>query len=387
MARINFVVPQLDSTRFSGGIWCILEYARGLTERGHQVTLTPLLPSPDPAWFPHPYGRVAAAPRAGNGGQRGGGLKGRVKERVQAAAHRIVLRRPNALHIGMSTAAQAQYVREAAPAADVTVATSWQTATPVAMFGSGKRAYFMQHFEPLFAIDYADPEWVDRAARLTYRMGLQMIANSSWLRRQVEEEVPGVRVELCANSIDHAVFHGSPREFPDTGELRLISYGGRQARWKGLLEMAQAVRIARAALPHIDLRWQVYGDALLPPDNEIAPYEALGFLQPDALAEAYRSADVLLSASWYESFPLFPLEAMACGLPVITTQPGTEEYAIPSETAEVVRPRDPEDIAQGIIRLARDGEYRRRVARAGQAASRNFSWDRSVGRFEELLLG
>jgi glycosyltransferase involved in cell wall biosynthesis len=258
---------------------------------------------------------------------------------------------------------------------------------PVAMFGSGRRAYFMQHFEPLFAIDYADPEWVDRAARMTYRMGLRMIANSSWLKSQVEAEVPGARVELCPNAIDHAVFRGSPREVADAGEIRLISYGGRQARWKGLMEMAQAVRIARAALPHVDLRWQVYGDALLPPENEIAPYEALGFLQPAALADAYRAADILLSASWYESFPLFPLEAMACGLPVITTQPGTEEYAVPSETAEVVRERDPEDIAKGIIRLARDGEYRRRVASAGRAASEQFSWERSVSRLEGLLLG
>jgi len=41
----------------------------------------------------------------------------------------------------------------------------------------------------------------------------------------------------------------------------------------------------------------------------------------------------------YESFPLFPLEAMACGLAVITTAPGTEDYAVNQENCLVVEPK------------------------------------------------
>jgi glycosyltransferase involved in cell wall biosynthesis len=118
----------------------------------------------------------------------------------------------------------------------------------------------------------------------------------------------------------------------------------------------------------------------------VAPYEALGFLQPGPLAEAYRKADILLSASWYESFPLFPIEAMACGLPVITTGLGTEEYAINGETAEVVLPRDAASIAAGLERLVLDPAYRARLAAQGRQKSLDFTWTRSVETMERILL-
>jgi glycosyltransferase involved in cell wall biosynthesis len=111
----------------------------------------------------------------------------------------------------------------------------------------------------------------------------------------------------------------------------------------------------------------------------------LGFLLQPQLAEAYRSADILLSASWYESFPLFPLEAMACGLPVITTQQGTEEFATPGVSAEVVRPRDPPSIADGLVRLITDASYRSAIAVEGNRASKAFTWNASAKRMESLL--
>jgi glycosyltransferase involved in cell wall biosynthesis len=104
------------------------------------------------------------------------------------------------------------------------------------------------------------------------------------------------------------------------------------------------------------------------------------------LSEEYKKADILLSASWYESFPLFPIEAMACGLAVITTQFGTEEYAVHGKTAEIVQPKNPQSIAEGLIKLVRDEAYRLRLATAGNQASREFHWDRSVERLESILL-
>jgi glycosyltransferase involved in cell wall biosynthesis len=152
------------------------------------------------------------------------------------------------------------------------------------------------------------------------------------------------------------------------------------------MEMAVAVALARKRLPDIAIRWQVYGTSALKPVNPIAEYEPLGFLKSKDLAIAYREADILLSASWYESFPLFPLEAMACGLPVITTQLGTEDFAIPGVTAEVVEPRNPESIAGGLVHLITDPSYRTTLAEQGQRISKKFDWDSSVSRMEHILL-
>ena len=52
MARINFVVSNLLKDLYSGGIWCIFEYANGLVNRGHDVSIVPTLPTDYPRWFP-----------------------------------------------------------------------------------------------------------------------------------------------------------------------------------------------------------------------------------------------------------------------------------------------------------------------------------------------
>lgn len=142
----------------------------------------------------------------------------------------------------------------------------------------------------------------------------------------------------------------------------------------------------KVALPNIEIEWLVYGDALLPSNNEVAEYKHLGFLNPSQLAAAYRDADILLSASWYESFPLFPIEAMACGLPVVTTSFGTEDYAVHAETAEIVYPRNVSSIANGLIKLVQDVGYRDQLAKNGHAKSKEFTWNRSVDTMENILL-
>jgi len=140
-------------------------------------------------------------------------------------------------------------------------------------------------------------------------------------------------------------------------------------------------------LPDYTLAWKVYGEALLPEDNEIAKYDSLGFLNSNQLAEAYSKADILLSASWYESFPLFPIEAMACGLPVITTQKGTEDYAIDKKTALVVEPKDPNSISAAIVKLVTDRQLRYDMAMKGKVIAQKFTWQASGNQLEKILWG
>jgi glycosyltransferase involved in cell wall biosynthesis len=194
-------------------------------------------------------------------------------------------------------------------------------------------------------------------------------------------------VHLATNAIDPHIF--SPGDAPPRPRsrhtLRVISYGGRDARWKGFMEMAMAMQQARNALPGRSIEWNVYGPALLPPSNEIAAYNHLGFLNPTELAAAYRSNDVLLSASWYESFPLFPIEAMACGLAVITTPYGTEDYAVNEENCLVVEPRNVQSIAQAIIRLACDYGLLERIGACGAGVANRHNWQNAGSVMDQVL--
>ncbi len=385
--RVNIVVPPLHREKFTGGILCILEHAHQLHKRGHQVTIIPTRPCDAPAWFKKEFGTLLHWAPQSTGGALGrliATLAGWLPRRDEAGKADIrrdfmalVRNLPQLWTPEIEQAVQHHELRRMIPPADITIATQYSTALPVYLFGTGKLGYFMQHYEVIFANDTPDPVQTHKVAAMSYRLGLEMMANSPWLYDQVDKAVPGASLRLSPNALDHNIFNGTPKPLaaPDDRKVTLISYGGRHVAWKGFKEMAEATAIVRRRLPHYQIDWHVYGGAALPPDNPIAPYKDLGFLQPLALADAYRQADILLSASWYESFPLFPAEAMACGLAAITTQPGTEQYAIPSQTAEVVEAQSPESVAAGLERLIADHVHRQRIAQAGWEMARTLTWE------------
>jgi len=251
--------------------------------------------------------------------------------------------------------------------------------------------YFMDEVAPYFKRACATSRVVEYSAQTFYGMGMGLIANSTWLKHRVERLTGIANIAVCPNAIRHEHFYadrGARTASSTNAEQRVtvISYGGRGAKWKGFREMAQAVAQVREEVPNVSLLWKVYGGALIPSTNDVAEYEDLGYLSQRRLADAYRTSDVLLSASWYESFPLFPLEAMACEVATITTAPGTEDYARHGETAHIVYPRDVRSIAAGLRRLVEDFSYRRRLGTQGAAEARKFTWDRAVARMESLLL-
>jgi glycosyltransferase involved in cell wall biosynthesis len=404
MPSINIVVPPLSKMKFSGGILCVMEYASGLAKQGHKVMITPILPCHKPEWFDVSNLDVIVQP-----------FSQRFKAVINLLINTICLSIElsvtfnknlfNRIHANfqelilsllllidyrfltyhLQRAISLSYIRGIMPDADVTIATAFPTALPVSLYGTGSKHYFIQHFEPIFKNDFQEPLLAEYDAKASYSLGLNMIANSPWLKARLEDEVPVSKVELCENAINHEIFYGEPKFTSYYQEIKIISYGGRKVVWKGFKEMAEAINLVRNQVPQFDIRWLVYGSAILPPDNDIARYESLGFLQPKELAKAYREADILLSASWYESFPLFPIEAMACGLPVITTQYGTESYAIHGETAEVVEPRNPDSIANGIIKLIENIEYRHFIAVNGNKMSKNYIWNKSISNMEKIL--
>lgn len=379
--RINIVVPSLVKKKFTGGIYCIMKYADGLAAKGHEVNVIPSLRSKRPEWITCRANIIIDRKRP----VFKGSFK-KIRRNIFSALDQAIFKRKNEF---TKRAILVDYMSYAIPAADVTIATAWDTAEIVYRFGTGKKAYFMQHMETVF---FNDQECYERRlCELSYQLPIVKISNSSWLQGQLEDYLRRhsikEKVHCCINAVDLDVYRKLDTKRMDTAGnvVRIISYGGNNMLWKGFAEMAEAMALARRKLPELTLEWLVYGNASLPPDNSVAPYTKLGFLQPGELVKAYNEADFLLSASWYESFPLFPIEAMACGLATITTQQGTEDYAAHGETAEVVKERDIDSIANAIVKLATDLPYREMLAQRGYQAAQRFSWPSSVNAMEEIL--
>ncbi|MEV6597773.1 glycosyltransferase [Actinoplanes sp. NPDC051346] len=96
----------------------------------------------------------------------------------------------------------------------------------------------------------------------------------------------------------------------------------------------------------------------------------------------YRSADVLAAAPWYEPFGLTPLEAMACGVPVVgTAVGGLTDTVVDGVTGDLVPAREPRELGLALRRLL--GDDVRRVSYASAAAeraARSYSWRRVATR-------
>jgi len=376
---INIVTPAIGRATFSGGLFCVLKYADGLARKGHRVNVVPGMYSEKPEWIDC-QANILLESCDSIDKFSVGALRDRFLKMLD---YKYFFFKPSVIR----NAIDLDHVGRLMPDADVTIATAWRTVEPVLKFGSGQKAYFMQHFEPLF---FAEPCYEKYLCELSYQLPLKRIVNSHWLFEKVSDYIGGYGimdvVYKCINAVDLQTFRKIQGKVPgDVKHVKVISYGGRRVAWKGFSEMAEAVAIARRMLPEYNIEWVVYGDAALPPDNAIATYVSLGFLNPQSLCIAYNEADILLSASWYESFPLFPIEAMACGLAVITTRSGTEEYAHHGVTAHIVEARSTSSIADGLLRLITDTAYRSELSRNAEIIAKEYTWSRSVDTMEAIL--
>ena len=99
-----------------------------------------------------------------------------------------------------------------------------------------------------------------------------------------------------------------------------------------------------------------------------------------------RSADVVLAVPWYEPFGITPLEAMACGRPVVATAVGgLVDTVADGVTGDLVPPRDPERLGEALAALLADDERRAAYGAAGvQRARARYRWSRVVADTESV---
>jgi glycosyltransferase involved in cell wall biosynthesis len=102
------------------------------------------------------------------------------------------------------------------------------------------------------------------------------------------------------------------------------------------------------------------------------------------LSDLYRGALALVFPSLYEGFGLPPLEAMACGVPVLTSNVCSLPEVV-DDAGVLVDPLDVEAIADGIRRLVQDSELRTELRQKGLLRAKEFSWDKAACRTREVL--
>jgi glycosyltransferase involved in cell wall biosynthesis len=111
-----------------------------------------------------------------------------------------------------------------------------------------------------------------------------------------------------------------------------------------------------------------------------------GYVAVSDLPDVYRSADVFVTHSEFETFGVTLVEAMAAGLPVIAGDTSCMRDVLEPESAVIVPAYDNQKFADEVIRLGRDHAARGQLAIVARArAEKEFSWDGIAKRYESLF--
>lgn len=113
-------------------------------------------------------------------------------------------------------------------------------------------------------------------------------------------------------------------------------------------------------------------------EEGLTPYiEYTGYVERSQMPDIYRRADVLLMPSLYEGFGLPVLEAMACGVPVVTSERGSLPE-VAGDAALYVDPENHESISAGTEIILKDIPLRNKMIHLGLQQAAKFSWQRTA---------
>jgi glycosyltransferase involved in cell wall biosynthesis/predicted metal-dependent phosphoesterase TrpH len=188
------------------------------------------------------------------------------------------------------------------------------------------------------------------------------------------------RIGRWDRGVDLTRFSPTRRSEP-LGDRVHVLYAGRLTREKGVDLLADAFLAARARDPRLHLLLAGGGPeegALRGRLGGSATF--LGWLEGDALAAAYASADLFLFCSQTDTFGQVILEAQASGLPVVAVGAGGPAELVADGRSGVLCPPRVDELASALASLAGSRAARERLVRGGLAAVAGRSWEASLGR-------
>jgi glycosyltransferase involved in cell wall biosynthesis len=250
--------------------------------------------------------------------------------------------------------------------------------------------------------------WRSLHFQLTKRVlngAARIIAVSNFTKNEIEKlfGIPSERIEVVYNAIDERFLHGhataADRELIAQRyqvNYPFLLYAGRVSPHKNVVRMIEAFSALKTELEKDrefpDLKLIIIGDDLSGnPDLRRTVVRSgvqndvrfLGFVPIEVLRIFYDSAKIFVFPSLYEGFGLPPLEAMAHGTPVVTSNVSSLPEVV-GNAAVLVNPENVFEIMRALHHVLRDHAVRERMKERGYKQAARFSWEKSVQRIVEV---
>jgi len=241
--------------------------------------------------------------------------------------------------------------------------------------------------------------------RRVLRRAARVIAVSQFTRNEIEKllAIPDARIEVVYNAIDERFLHGHATEADrDLIAQRylvnypFILYAGAIRPHKNVVRIIEAFSALKSELQKEeqfpDLKLIIIGDDLSSHprlrrtvvrsgvQNDV---RFLGFVPIEVLRIFYDVAKIFVFPSLYEGFGLPPLEAMAHGTPVVTSNTSSLPE-VAGNAALLVNPENVFEIRRALQRALLDPALRERMKQRGYEQAQRFSWTTSVTRILEI---
>jgi glycosyltransferase involved in cell wall biosynthesis len=235
--------------------------------------------------------------------------------------------------------------------------------------------------------DLLPPEYSERL-EVECEMADRIIVGSSFVRQSfVELGYNPEKIAITPYGVDTERF--SPRAAPRNDGVFRALFVGQIGQRKGMSYLLDGYRRFQGARARADAELHVVGTFVA--GHEVyAEYSDVFRHTPHVpqkdLPALYRDADVFVFPSLIEGMPLVVLEAMACGLPVITTTHGPADIVRDGIDGFFVPIRDPEAIAARLDQLYRDPALREQMGRNAREQALRHTWDTYAQRAADVVL-
>ncbi|MDA2918269.1 glycosyltransferase family 4 protein [Desulfobacterota bacterium AH_259_B03_O07] len=213
-------------------------------------------------------------------------------------------------------------------------------------------------------------------------MKVKTIAVSNELAQMLKEKYDA-RVRTVENGIDFDTFYPDPDEelIAIKGDRKSVLLLSRDDHTKGL-------DIAVKVINKLSDEWKdkieiwTCGEELKT-ETLKTKIRNFGWIGKDRLRKVLSSGDILFYPTRYEGFPLFPLEAMACGCPVVTTR--AVLYVKDGENALVTEIEDTDILKEKLESILRDDLLREKMRKNGFKTATKYDLKKSRGSFEKII--